>query len=309
MKRILGVIVCVFLLGALSCGSLQNKKPSPGSKVLESPKVSVAEKTKSPEWDLTKYKNGEYVVFEESECTCGEKLWQKFYTSCQKGKPATVKLFWYYAAYEQQATADNMPTMALEELVYDGSKFTITSRGNRDEVQEKEYKFLKKYTGEPTSKDAIFSSYEYYVLVNDNRVTWEDIEHGMFSSQSGDYIDHAMVFQKIFCEDNIVNKTFTYEKSGFYGDFGIRIDDDGTYTYYEGNASSYIGVGKWELHDSTLIMTDDYFDGTIKNIFKVGGDKLVWTENGSSNFKYVKLKDGAVFYRNLDKGKEGSYGE
>ena len=49
------------------------------------------------------------------------------------------------------------------------------------------------YTGKapPT---ALFTDYEYFVLTDDPEITWEEIERGMFSSQSGDRIRHFTVF-------------------------------------------------------------------------------------------------------------------
>lgn len=54
-----------------------------------------------------------------------------------------------------------------------------------------------KYNGHPRSTSALFSEYTYYVLVNDNNVTWDDIKHGMLSSQSGAYIDHYRVYSDL----------------------------------------------------------------------------------------------------------------
>ena len=56
---------------------------------------------------------------------------------------------------------------------------------------------MVKYTGEPSSASAVFSDYTYYVLVNDDTVTWEQIEHGMFSSRFGDWIDHQTVYREL----------------------------------------------------------------------------------------------------------------
>mgnify|MGYP000918393669 CR=1 FL=1 len=54
-----------------------------------------------------------------------------------------------------------------------------------------------KYEGRPSSETAVFSEYTYYVLVNDNTVSWDDIEHGMLSSRLGDWIDHFKVYSDL----------------------------------------------------------------------------------------------------------------
>ena len=42
------------------------------------------------------------------------------------------------------------------------------------------------------------------------------------------------------------------ESCRFGGSFSIQINADGTFDYYEGNLSNYIGVGEWELDGDTL---------------------------------------------------------
>ncbi len=90
--------------------------------------------------------------------------------------------------------------MSFGELSYDGRKYKIMIRESTKTEPEKisEYKYLKRYTGKPSSSSSTFSFYEYYVLVNDNSVTWEQIEYGMLSSRWGDEIDHYMVYENLF---------------------------------------------------------------------------------------------------------------
>ena len=57
-----------------------------------------------------------------------------------------------------------------------------------------------KMEGKPQSVNAIFDRYEYYVLVHDDTLTWSKIEHGMFSSIMGEYIDHCSVVMKHITE-------------------------------------------------------------------------------------------------------------
>jgi hypothetical protein len=80
-------------------------------------------------------------------------------------------------------------------LSFDGKKYIIEGVED-DKLISKEYKYLVKYEGRPNST-AIFSKYTYYVLVDDNTVTWGDIEHGMVSSHFGDWIDHSTVYSDL----------------------------------------------------------------------------------------------------------------
>ncbi|HHU90274.1 MAG TPA: hypothetical protein GXZ22_04360 [Clostridiaceae bacterium] len=51
-----------------------------------------------------------------------------------------------------------------------------------------------RYEEKAEAKDAIYSSYVRYVLVNDDKVTWGDIMRGLLSSRSGDYIPHHSIY-------------------------------------------------------------------------------------------------------------------
>lgn len=94
----------------------------------------------------------------------------------------------------------------------------------------------------------------------------------------------------------IVNKTFVYEKEGFGSAFTISINGDGTFSYYEGGFSSYIGGGKWVLDDDILVLSDDDKMGyPLVNRFKVKDDELVFIAKDSSNFLYVNVADGERF--------------
>lgn len=206
MKRFVPVLLCLSLMGAIaSCG--HRNVDSPKARVsAQATKEGTPSAAPTGDAQLAKYKNGDYVVLEDFKCTAGESLWQDFYKNIYTAKAASVKLIYYYTlsgnmskeTYEQ--LKDEYPKCFIQELIYDGSNFTITSLSSTEKELDmsKQYKYLKKYAGEPSSPYATFSFYEYYVLVNDNTVTWEQIEHGMYSSQLGDAIDHHMVFEKLY---------------------------------------------------------------------------------------------------------------
>ena len=105
----------------------------------------------------------------------------------------------------------------------------------------------------------------------------------------------------------VKGKTYVYEDEGILGSFQITLFEDGTFTYYEGNASSYYGMGSWKQDGSTITMTDDELAGyNLVNHFKLDGSDLIFVEQNSSNFIYVKVKDGEKFhhtgeaYKNVD---------
>lgn len=95
--------------------------------------------------------------------------------------------------------------------------------------------------------------------------------------------------------EDIAGKAFRYEKEGFGGDFTIRLEEDGTFTYYEGSLSSYIGVGTWALEGDTLCITDEGVGRGWKNYFRAEKNTLTFQAEGSENFIYLTVADGEKF--------------
>jgi major membrane immunogen (membrane-anchored lipoprotein) len=155
-------------------------------------------------YNLDDAKSDNCVVFENSDITYGQSAWDDFITVTDKGKSSTVRLAFYYTLGEPSQYSeeyykeikDNYPVLYIKDLSFDGKKYII--EGFEDgKLISKEYKYLVKYEGRPNSATAIFSKYTYYVLVNDNSVTWGDIEHRMLSSRSGDWIEHYIVYSDL----------------------------------------------------------------------------------------------------------------
>ena len=92
----------------------------------------------------------------------------------------------------------------------------------------------------------------------------------------------------------VAGKTFVRENGGFGGDFTITLREDGSYEYYEGFLSSYIGMGTWTVEDGVLILTEQGgYDFVYR--FTVQDGALVYRAVGSSAFIYVKAADGDLF--------------
>ena len=92
-------------------------------------------------------------------------------------------------------------------------------------------------------------------------------------------------------------KIYVYEKEGIMGSFTLTLYRDGTFSYYEGFASSYLGEGTWEQDGEMITLTDAELAGTsLVNHFRMDGSDLVFVEDGSSNFIYVKVRDAERFF-------------
>ena len=80
----------------------------------------------------------------------------------------------------------------MADLGYDGEKFTLSWT---DDSALKQYKYLMKYEDAiPKSPSKSRRAVTRYVLTNDNTVTLDELNWGLVSSQSGDYIDHFSVY-------------------------------------------------------------------------------------------------------------------
>ena len=166
------------------------------------------------EGELDQALDSGFVMMENGSVIHGKDLWLAFCEKTESGEPASVRIGKYYTLdktnadeeYYEAVKAD-YPALYLNELAFDGTRYTISPMhrdGTEYIVYEQpgydnpvtSWKYLMHYTGKPSSKTALFHTYDKYVLVNDDTVSWEDLERGLFSSQLGDFIP----FCEVFCE-------------------------------------------------------------------------------------------------------------
>ena len=91
----------------------------------------------------------------------------------------------------------------------------------------------------------------------------------------------------------IAGKTFVYEKEGTGSEFTITLNADGTFEYYTGVLSSYLGGGTWEIKDDTVVMTESTSDKV--QYLKIQGSDLVYIADRSDNFYGVRVNEGEKF--------------
>ena len=95
-------------------------------------------------------------------------------------------------------------------------------------------------------------------------------------------------------DSELGGRTFVWEKEGFGGDFTITLNKDGTYEYYTGYLSSYIGNGNWTVDNGILILTETGgYDMVFR--FRVQPEGLVFQSKGSDAFMSVRVEDGDRF--------------
>ncbi|MBQ3194278.1 MAG: hypothetical protein IJB59_12020, partial [Oscillospiraceae bacterium] len=148
-------------------------------------------------------------------------------------------------------------------------------------------------------EDGTYIRISGYSLSDNNIVDieWNGERYLVSDEEFQDYLSRICAGGDVSSADNAVTgKTYLYEGEGIMGSFTITLYDDGSFTYYEGMASSYLGDGSWTQDGDTITLTD-YGQGGygLVNHFKLDGDDLVFIEQDSDNFIYVKVKGGEKF--------------
>lgn len=194
MKRIVIIMVIVMMpLIFSSCSkTVSEYRNIPGY-------ISYSDLQK--DYTLEDAKKDGCVVFEDLQLTSGEEKWLRFVDLTKKGKPASIRMAYYYSLEEQKGHVsdelyeemkDEYPKLFFEDLIYDGKKFTTYSVEDGEEYIKK-YDYLNHYTGN-ANKDAAFSKYDCYILVNDKDVTYDELEWAMASSNLKDGIDQRRIY-------------------------------------------------------------------------------------------------------------------
>lgn len=96
--------------------------------------------------------------------------------------------------------------------------------------------------------------------------------------------------------EDLFGKIFYYEKDGFGSYFFITVQEDGSFSYYEGALSSYLGFGSWTLEGDLLTLTDTVLEDHPRVFcFRVKGNDLIFLADRSDEFTYVDVADGERF--------------
>jgi hypothetical protein len=92
---------------------------------------------------------------------------------------------------------------------------------------------------------------------------------------------------------------YQYEKEGFGGDFLLALSENGSYGFYEGHLSSYMGRGTWSRDGELITLTEDEETGyAMTNRFRLDAEgNLCFLAEGSDNFPCIRVQDGERFLR------------
>ena len=148
-------------------------------------------------------------------------------------------------------------------------------------------------------------STEYEVLDGECFSLQMEFADGTTVSASGDnafplhYAEAVRAIDDIFEREKrgTLAGIYQYEGEGFGGDFTITLNADGSYDFYEGPLSSYMGMGTWYTAFDAVYMYEGDTGFDLSFMFGIEGDSLIYLAGGSDPFPYVELADGARFIR------------
>jgi len=198
MRKITAVLIAVLSVFVLaSCAGK-------GSGGLTEEQQLLFEKICAADEALELSKKTGAVVFETRGCTSGKNTWEEFCNNTSKKKPASVLCAYYYELdrervseelYEEEK--DMYPQLFFSLIEYDGNEYKISTRMSTDEKPEtvETYQYMIRQTGKAPSESSLFDSYDYYLLVDDPSVTWDDISRALFSSQMVEIPRFSTVYQ------------------------------------------------------------------------------------------------------------------
>lgn len=100
-------------------------------------------------------------VSEDGVARHNQEIFHSFAQNAANGIPGFIRMFNCHYGEDYQWKA--------MDLRYDGEQFILQGSDTYT------FRYLKHFTGEKDRPDAAYDSYEYYVLTNDNTVTWDDV--------------------------------------------------------------------------------------------------------------------------------------
>ena len=214
----------------------------------------------------------------------------------------TLSWFWY--TYGGYAMGHSYEVFRLGEDWYLCTD-EAPSRRIDDSVAETVMQIILKY--DMTSWDG-FHGNDLYVLDGEDFGMEIALSDGTDVSATGsnDFPDHyydaageirELLDNAVSGETRDVAGTYRYEGEGAGGDFTITINPDGTYTFYEGYFSSYMGGGTWYMFGSRMYMTEENGFDLYFTMFPVEDALVFSADEYSDNFVYVKVPDGGRFIR------------
>lgn len=196
MKKIISFIICLIFCSLVGCKIVDKEKTVSTFKdeelkiysLEDSQKVKELLKSCGAAKDLTveKSKNKNIVVLENEKIVANEDIWNDFYKNIKMKKEDSILIVQY--------TEQNDPILTY--LSYKDNKFFMIEDDSRDQYRESReedyfeysFKYLKLF--EENNKT-------YVYLLDDDKITLDELNFSLLSSNISDWIPYGFVFYYI----------------------------------------------------------------------------------------------------------------
>ena len=193
MKKIISIIICFIFCSLIGCSNIDNEKAintfnGKGLKVYsakDSQKVKDLLKSYGESKNLTveRAKKNNIVVVENEEIVGNEKIWNDFYNDIENKKEGSMLIVQY--------TEQGDPILTY--LSYKDSKFFMIEDDSRDQYRDSKdedyfeysFKYLKLFKE---------NNKTYVYLLDDNKITLDELNYSLLSSNISDWIPYGFVF-------------------------------------------------------------------------------------------------------------------
>lgn len=200
MKKTIIVMSLAALAVLVSCSGRRESADSKKNRELFQKLFTVEE---GLEWAKT----SDVVLMDKDGCVSGKALWEAFYEASTHGKPASVLMAHYMTIEKEKMSEeyyeqvkDEYPKLSITLLEYDGVEYTMKQRDCAKEYTGTGtvYKHLKHFTGEAPTEYAKtqYDSYNFYELLDDPTLTYEEILAASLSSYAPSQIREYPIYME-----------------------------------------------------------------------------------------------------------------
>lgn len=196
MKKIIYVIICIIFFSLIGCKNIDNEKTintfnDKEFKVYsskDSQKVKDLLKSYGEAKNLTveKAKKNNIVVVENEQIVGNKKIWDDFYNNSKNNKEGSILIVQY--------TEQDDPILTY--LSFKDKEFFMIEDDSRDQYRDSKnedyfeysFKYLKLF--EENNKT-------YVYLLDDNKITLDELNYSLLSANISDWIPYGFVFYYI----------------------------------------------------------------------------------------------------------------
>lgn len=193
MKKIISVVFCLIFCVLVGCSNINNEKTinTFNNKELKVYSVKDSQKVKDllKSYDtltVKKAKDNNIVVIENEKIVANKEIWDDFYNNTQKKKEGSILIVQY--------TEQDDPILTY--LSFKDNKFFMIEDDSRDQYRDSKdedyfeysFKYLKLF--EENNKI-------YVYLLDDKKITLDELNYSLLSSNISDWIPYGFVFYYI----------------------------------------------------------------------------------------------------------------